>query len=365
MIILFSIIALLVLAVFLFMKSPMFGRLPSGERAALIKASPNFRDGKFQNRHDTPDLTEGVSYYTVMKDFFFNKSPRNTPDDTIPSRKTDLRTLKPSENVLIWFGHSSYYMQLDGKKFLIDPVLSGAASPVSFTTRSFLGTDIYTVEEIPDIDYLLISHDHWDHLDHETILKLHSKVKKVVTGLGTGEHLEYWGYDKSMIIEKDWNETITIDNEFSITIAPARHFSGRGFTRNQALWVSFVIRGPVHNVYVGGDSGYDDHFKALGEKYGPFDLVLLECGQYNQYWKYIHMMPEQTAQAAIDLRAKRLMPVHWSKFSLALHDWDEPILKVADAARKLNLEVVHPLIGEKVYLDSVSKFSNWWEGVRE
>jgi L-ascorbate metabolism protein UlaG (beta-lactamase superfamily) len=365
MIITFSIIAALVLAVYVFMQLPMFGRLPSGERAERIKASPNFKDGKFTNLHETPDIIEGVSYYTVMKEFFFNKSPRSTPADTIPSRKTSLLALPPSQNVLIWFGHSSYYMQLDGKKFLIDPVFSGAASPISFTTPSFPGTDIYTVDELPDVDYLLITHDHWDHLDHDTILKLKGKVKKIITGLGTGDHLEYWGYDKSLIIEKDWNETVPLSSGFSVTVTPARHFSGRGLARNRALWVSFVVQGPVHKVYVGGDSGYDDHYKAIGEKYGPFDLALLECGQYNEYWKYIHMMPEETAQAAVDLRAKRLMPVHWSKFALALHAWDEPILKVTEAAKKLNLDVVHPFIGEKVQIDSATEYSTWWEGVEK
>ncbi len=360
MIFLLSAIAIFLVAVYLFTLQPKFGRLPSGERAERIQASPNFRDGRFQNLHHTPDLSEDASYYKVMKEFLFDKDPRNAPGDTIPSKKTDLTTLDPSDNVVIWFGHSSFYMQLDGLKFLVDPVLSGAASPLSFTTRSFPGTDIYKVDEIPDVDFLFITHDHWDHLDYETVVKLRRKVKKVVTGLGTGEHLERWGYDKSMIMERDWNEDVVLSNGFTITVTPARHFSGRGFTRNQSLWVSFVVAGPEHRVYVGGDSGYDDHFKTIGEKHGPFDLVMLECGQYNRYWKYIHMMPEETAQAAVDLRAKRLMPVHWSKFSLALHAWDEPILKVVDAARKLDLPVVHPLIGETVHIDSATAYSTWW-----
>jgi L-ascorbate metabolism protein UlaG (beta-lactamase superfamily) len=360
MVIFLSVLAAFSLMVYLFMLQAKFGALPSGERAERIKASPNFRDGKFQNLHHTPDLSEDASYYKVMKEFLFDKDARNTPEDTIPSKKTDLRTLNPADNVVIWFGHSSFYVQMDGMKFLVDPVLSGAASPLSFTTRSFPGTDIYTVEEIPDVDFLFITHDHWDHLDYETILKLRGKVKKVVTGLGNGEHFERWGYDKSMIIEKDWNEEVALDNGFKITVAPARHFSGRGFARNQSLWVSFIVQGPLHKIYVGGDSGYDDHFKAIGDKHGPFDLVMLECGQYNRYWKYIHMMPEETAQAAIDLKAKRLMPVHWSKFSLALHAWDEPILKVMEAAKKLDLPVVHPFIGETVYLDSATTYSTWW-----
>jgi L-ascorbate metabolism protein UlaG (beta-lactamase superfamily) len=351
-------IVIVSLAVFLFMKQPMFGGLPSGNRAERIRASPNFRDSKFQNQHHTPDLAEGASYYKVMKEFFFNKDKRNKPAHTIPSRKTDLQKLSASENVIIWFGHSSYYMQIGGKKILVDPVLSGAASPLSFTTKSFPGTDIYTADEMPDIDYLLLTHDHWDHLDYQTILKLRTKVKTVITGLGTGEHLELWGYDKSMVIEMDWHENVTLDDGFVVTALPARHFSGRGFKRNQSLWVSFAVQGPGHNIYVGGDSGYDDHFKKIGAQYGPFDLALLECGQYNQYWKYIHMMPEETVQAAVDLHAKRLMPVHWSKFALALHAWDEPILNVMAAANKIQMPVAHPMIGEPVYIDNDITFTS-------
>jgi len=361
MVITFIVVACLFLAVYVFMQQPKFGKMPSGKRAEAILASPNFRDGKFQNLNYTPDLSEDASYFKMMRDFFFNKSQRNSPDDTLIARKTDLHALPASDNLIVWFGHSSFYMQMDGKKFLVDPVLSGSASPLSFTTRSFPGTDIYIVDDIPQVDFLLITHDHWDHLDYETILKLKGKVGKVITGLGTGEHLEYWGYDSSVIFERDWNQSVDLADGFTISVLPARHFSGRGFKRNQALWVSFVIKGPTHNVYVGGDSGYDDHFRMIGEKYGPFDFALLECGQYNQYWKYIHMMPQETAQAAADLKAKKFMPVHWSKFSLAMHDWDEPILKVSEAARALNLDIVHPMIGEPAYLDSVSNYSRWWE----
>jgi hypothetical protein len=225
----FVTLALLVIAIVVFMQQPQFGRQPSGARLERIKQSPNFRDGQFQNESHTPDLAEGNSYVKVITKFFFGKSKFNIPGAILPSQKTDLLRLKPEENVLVWFGHSSYFMQIDGKTFLVDPVFSGSASPISFTTPSFKGSDIYKVEDFPAIDYLLISHDHWDHLDYETILKLKSKVKKVVTGLGTGEHLELWGYDQSIVIEKDWNEGADLGEGFKINITPGRHFSGRGF----------------------------------------------------------------------------------------------------------------------------------------
>lgn len=348
-----------------FMQQPKFGKLPSGERLEKIKRSPNYRDGQFQNLEHTPDLAEGVSYYKVMKEFFFQKSPNSIPKDSLPAQKVDLRSLSPDEDALVWFGHSSYFIQVDGKKIVVDPVLSGAASPVKFTTRSYKGSDVYTTDDFPEIDYLFLSHDHWDHLDHETILKLKTKVKKIVTGLGTGAHFERWGFDADNIIETDWNETTNLDAGFSVVTTPARHFSGRGFSRNKALWVSFVLKTPTKKLFLGGDSGYGKHFAEIGSQHGPFDLALLECGQYDQNWKYIHMMPEEVVQAAQDLHAEKLMPVHWSKFSLALHAWNEPILRVTAEAKKKQLPTITPLIGEKVSLaDTSISYEAWWEKVK-
>jgi L-ascorbate metabolism protein UlaG (beta-lactamase superfamily) len=361
--ILLIIIAVLVIGVVLFMQSSTFGKLPSGHRLELIKKSVNYKDGQFQNLSNTPDLAEGVSYYTVMRDFFFKKSKRDKPKNVLPSQKTDLLHLDPSDNMLVWFGHSSYFMQIDGKTILMDPVFSGAASPVSFTTKAFPGSDVYTVDDFPEIDFLFISHDHWDHLDYDTVLKLKNKVKKIITGLGTGEHLEVWGYDPSIIEEKDWNETIDLGNGFVVNTTPARHFSGRGLKRNNALWMSYVVKTPTMNIYLGGDSGYDTHYAAIGEKFGPFDIAVLECGQYNEYWKYIHMMPEEVVKATQDLKAKKLFPVHWAKFSLGLHDWDEPIIRVTKEAEKQNIPLITPMIGEKVDLKTDKIFTKWWEGL--
>ncbi|QRR03702.1 MBL fold metallo-hydrolase [Dyadobacter sandarakinus] len=354
-------VAVLAGAVLIFMQQPEFGRLPSGTRLERIKQSPNFRDGQFKNQSITPDLTEGSNYLKVLVKFFFGKSKYNIPAATIPSQKTDLLHLRPDENVLVWFGHSSYFMQIDGKTFLADPVFSGSASPIHFTTPSFKGTDVYTVEEFPAIDYLLISHDHWDHLDYRTVMKLKAKVGKVITGLGTGEHFERWGYDMTRVEEKDWNETVDLGSGFKVNVTPGRHFSGRGLSRNKALWVSFVLQTPTMKVFIGGDSGYDKHFKQIGEQFGPFDLALLECGQYNEAWKYIHMMPEETVTAAGELRAARLMPVHWSKFSLALHDWNEPIQRAVTEARRQHMPLVTPMIGQKVDLKGSQTFSEWWQ----
>ena len=355
---------LLGLSVFLFLQQAKFGKLPSEERLSRIEKSPNYKDGQFQNQSFTPDLAEGVSYYAVIKEFIFEKNKRNKPSSALPSKKTDLLKLDPNKNTLVWFGHASYFLQIDGKKILVDPVFSGAASPIKSTTRSFPGTDVYSPNELPEIDYLFISHDHWDHLDHETLLALQPKIKKIVTGLGTGEHLEHWGFEASKIIEKDWYETEILDSGFSITATPARHFSGRGITRNKALWVSFVLKTPTMKIYIGGDSGYDKNFAETGTNYGPFDLAILECGQYDKSWKYIHMMPEEVVKASQDLNAKVFMPVHWAKFSLGNHAWDDPILRVTSEAKRLNVSILHPMIGEEVDLkDSLTNFSEWWKGI--
>lgn len=345
------------------MRHERFGKIATGARLERIQQSTNYRKGQFQNLHHTPMMAEDVSAIATMKEALFNRSKRNRPSSVLPSVKTNLLALAPDRDVLVWFGHSSYFMQLDGKRILVDPVFSGHSSPFSFMVKSFKGSDIYTPDEIPDIDYLFISHDHWDHLDYETVLKLKPRVKKVITSLGTAAHLESWGFNTSSTIELDWHEKAVLDPGFLVTATPARHFSGRGLRRNKALWASFVFQTPHKKIFIGGDSGYDTHFAEIGNNYGPFDLALLECGQYNYAWRLIHMMPEQTVQAAIDLKTRMMMPVHWAKFALALHAWDEPIIRVTKEATRLNVPIVHPMIGEELNLDSLSTTAEWWHGL--
>ena len=359
-----SILALLFIAGYFFMRRPAFGQLPAGERLERIQRSPNYRDGKFQNQNPTPDLTDGATFISVLRDFIFKRSKQSVPPAPVPSVKTNLAALSPDEDVLVWFGHSSYFMQIDGKKILVDPVLSGSASPLKFTTRSYPGSDVYTADDIPAIDYLFLTHDHWDHLDHETILKLKPKTGTVITGLGTGAHLVRWGFDENNIIERDWNEEIRLNDGFVVYTTPARHFSGRGFKRQQVLWMSFVLQTASRKLFIGGDSGYDTHFAAIGKQHGPFDLAILECGQYNNSWKHIHMMPEELVQAGIELGAKHIVPVHWAKFSLALHSWHEPIIRVTREAANRNISLLTPVIGEKLDLDNPETAVGWWKKIK-
>jgi L-ascorbate metabolism protein UlaG (beta-lactamase superfamily) len=332
---------------------------------ARIKQSPNYKSNAFENLSHTPTLTAGVSYFKLFKDFFFQKKIRPTPSEKLPSIKTDLLNLDKSKDVLVWFGHSSYFMQIDGKRILVDPVFCGHASPFSFSIKAFDGADIYTAADIPEIDFLFITHDHWDHLDFKTIKELKPKIKQVICSLGTGEHLTHWGYDKNIIIEKDWNEEINLGNGFVVNTTPARHFSGRTFTRNKAIWTSYVLQTPTLKIFLGGDSGYDFHFAEIGKTHGPFDLVILENGQYDWKWQYIHLLPEQFLQAAKDLQARRILPVHSCKFALGNHPWDEPLNKVSEYNKTEKLNLITPMIGEAVNLkDSQQQFTEWWKGVK-
>lgn len=362
MITLVSIILLSALAIFLYMRQHKFGKAPYGERLAQIEQAPNYKNNAFQNIEETPSLTEGYSMVKVFFNFLFSKFPETIPVDSLPSVKTDLMTLPIDSNVLVWFGHSSYYFQLDGKRFLVDPVFSGNASPLPGTNLSFNGSDIYSAEDMPPIDYLLITHDHYDHLDYETIQQLKDKVGNVICGLGVGQHFEYWGYDMEKVIERNWYESIDLGSDLVVHTAPTRHFSGRGFKRNNTLWMSFIVASPSFKIYVGGDSGYGKHFSEIENKYGPVDLAILDNGQYNKAWQAIHMLPEEVLKAAADLKARRLLPVHSAKFKLAYHPWNEPLNKITELNGDDGVSLVTPMIGEELSLsNSTRQYSRWWD----
>lgn len=299
-----SLVAAIVIFAVVYMRQDKFGQSPKEARLERIMKSPNFRDGKFQNIHHTPELTEGNTMLGVTLEFLFNRVARRRPVDILPSIKTDIKQISIDQDVLIWFGHSSYYIQLDGKRFLVDPVFSGNASPIPGTNTSFNGTDVYSVDDLPDIDYLIISHDHYDHVDYETLGKLREKTRHVICGLGVGAHFEHWGYTDGVVNEKDWNETVSLDSGFTLYTTPARHFSGRTFSRDNTLWMSYVLQAPSMKIYIGGDSGYDTHYAEIGEKFGPIDLAIVENGQYDAKWKYIHNLPEQVMQATVDLKLR-------------------------------------------------------------
>ncbi len=348
--------------VLLYMQLPAFGSAPSGERLEKMMKSPHYKNGTFENEEFTPEITKGYSFFRVMFDFMFRKNPDLIPKDSLPSVMTDLHALPTDSDLLVWFGHSSYYLQVNGKKFLVDPVFSNNASPVPGSNKAFKGSNVYSVEDIPAIDYLLISHDHYDHLDYATVKGLKDKVRYVICGLGVGAHLERWGYPADRIIEKDWDETVDLGNGMKIHTLTARHFSGRKFKRNNTLWLSFLLETSYKKYFLGGDSGYGKHFARIGKQFGPIDLAILENGQYNIAWHAIHCLPEETLKAAKDLRAKQLMPVHSSKFALGMHAWYEPLDEISRLNSAYHFPLVTPMIGEVVNLNNDSQvFKEWWK----
>jgi L-ascorbate metabolism protein UlaG (beta-lactamase superfamily) len=357
------IIAVIILAlagsVYWFMQQSAFGTNPEGERLKRIESSPNYKDGSFQNLNPTEVMLKETSYMKVMKEFF-NKKETVAPSSRVPSVQTDLKSMVATEPTLVWFGHSSYMIRSKDLTLLVDPVFSGNASPISFFGKAFDGADVYPVSSFPNIDIMVITHDHYDHLDYKTITEFKPKTGMYVVPLGVGAHLEYWGISKDKIIELDWWEEKQVKDSVTFIAAPARHFSGRKFQRGKTLWTSFVLKLHGHSIYIGGDSGYDTHFKTIGEKYGPFKIVLLEAGQYGKDWPYIHMQPEETVIAAQDLKAEVLMPVHWGKFVLANHDWDEPIQRVMKTAKEKGQKIVTPLIGEPVIITNIQATKEWW-----
>jgi L-ascorbate metabolism protein UlaG (beta-lactamase superfamily) len=326
-----------------FMES--FGKLPSGNRLELIKQSPNYKDGQFQNEVPTTVMTGNKSGFQTMWEFLTEKRKDLAPAQPVPSVKTDLKSLPKDKDLIIWFGHSSYLLQVNGIKILVDPVLI-QGSPVKFINKPYPGTDIYKPQDIPEVDFLVISHDHWDHLDYFTVKELKSKIKNIVVPLGVGEHFEYWNVSLNNITELDWYKEAEIGGT-KFYCLPARHFSGRSIFRNKTLWASFVVEfADGKKVYIGGDSGYGPHFKYIGEHFPNMDLAILENGQYNRDWNQIHTMPEELTKEMQELNAKRYVTVHHSKYTLSKHSWDDPLKAEQQAAKDSNKNLLVLTIGK-------------------
>lgn len=337
----------------------ILGENPNGKHKIHIEQSENFKNGAFENLEKTSVLGENVGFYKMMSDYF-KGSPNRVPSKPIPSLKTNINKLKQSETNITWFGHSSYHILFNGQHVLVDPVFCGYASPFSGMIKAFEGSDIYSPEDFDSIDILLLTHDHYDHLDYKSLLKLKGKVKKIVCSLGVSSHLVYWGFNPQIIHELDWWENIKLEENMEITATPARHFSGRSFKRAQTLWSSFILKNSKETIFIGGDSGYGEHFKKIGENFPHIDIAILECGQYNEKWPLIHMLPEQVVQAHLDLKANILMPVHWGKFALAYHPWNEPVIRLIEKAANLKIDYATPRIGQAFQIGADLPNDEWW-----
>ena len=357
-----AVIVIFVAGVIVFMKTaPQFGAGPDENRLVEIRKSPNYAEGHFQNLVETNMDISLKNVPGLMKKFLFEGKSRE-PKEKLPVKFNFSESRRVDSLVYVtWFGHSAIMLEMEGKRILLDPMLGPAASPVSFMTKRFPYQRPIEIDAIDNIDAVIFSHDHYDHLDYPSILALKDKVGHFYTALAVGEHLKRWGVPADKITELDWWESAEL-GPIQLVAAPARHFSGRGTTdRNKSLWASWVLIGKKNRIYFSGDSGYAGHFKEIGNKYGPFDFTMMECGQYNELWKSIHMMPEQSVQAHIDLQGKVMMPIHWGAFNLSIHDWTEPIDRARKEAERLNVTLVNPYIGETFVVGNKLPDNTWWQ----
>lgn len=340
--------------------APQFGKPPSGEDLVSISASPNYTNGQFVNLVETSMDFDVSDMPGLLYSFIFPPEGKN-PIKPIPTQwETEITYDNDSLAKLTWFGHSAVMLEIDGKTILIDPMLGPASAPVSFLTKRFDYEEPIKIANLPHIDAIIISHDHYDHLDYVSILELKEKTDHFFTALGVGSHLEHWGVSREQITELDWWEQFEYRG-LSFSAAPARHFSGRGILdRNKTQWASWAVKGTRQNIYFSGDGGYGPHFKEIGKRLGPFDLAMVECGQYNELWKAIHMMPEESVQAGIDVRGEVLMPIHWGAFDLAPHVWQDPIVRFTDEAKKLKVDYVTPIIGDRFTIGLDNPRPTWW-----
>lgn len=318
-----------------------------------------FKNGKFVNIENTPQLSKDASYYKIIKQGF-NKPKNARPAEAIPAIVTNLKNLNASKPTFIWFGHSSYLLSCKDFNLLVDPVFSGSASPFSFMIKAYKGADYYKPEDMPNIDLHLQTHNHYDHLDKNSVMALSGQTMAYVVSKNMATDLKKWDIPINRIFELEWGEEVVVSKEVKITATPARHFSGRGLKRDTSLWNSYVLEFYGMKIFVGGDSGYGEHFKNIGKVFGPFDVAILECGQYGNYWPYIHMQPEETLRAAEDLNAEILIPVHWGKFTLSSHPWMEPIERLLAASENTATKIITPKIGQKVVLKSDYPTEKWW-----
>lgn len=349
--------------IFYFVNRPEFGRLPTGSRLEKILASPHYFKDHFECL--TPvtvmseDAAEKENRIVATWKFLFGDKTGLVPPAPVPTVKTNLNALG-DDDCAIWLGHSTIYLQLAGRKILLDPVFSSYASPIFFVNRAFDGTNIYSAADFPPLDILAITHDHWDHLDYATISALKPKIKTVLCPLGVGEYFEQWGFDADKIIEEDWDAEIDFGRDLTAHILPAQHFSGRMLTQNPTEWCAFAFVTSTRKIFCSGDGGYGSHFKDIGKKFGGFDLAFMENGQYNLAWHAIHLLPNETAQASEDVRAKKVVPIHSGKFALARHLWNEPYKDLIAESAGRNYELLTPRIGELINFRE-QNFSTWFE----
>ena len=344
------------------------GASPEGERLARIQRSPNYRDGAFRNPEATSMTTEGGTW-KMLRQWLGGHEQRVPPGPMPIVTLTRANFARQPQSGLraTWLGHSTVLVEIDGARILFDPVWARRASPSSLIGPRRFHAPPLPIEELPPLDAIIATHDHYDHLDRGVIRALarsaaQSQVRFVVP-LGVGAHLEKWGVAPDRITELDWSESTTVGS-LTLTATPARHFSGRGFSRDHTLWASWSLAGARHRVFHSGDTGPFSGFAEVGAKHGPFDLTFIKIGAYGETWPDIHLTPEQAVDAHTKMKGRVLLPIHWGTFNLAFHAWNEPAERVVTAARTAGAQLVVPRPGESVEPATLPVVERWWRTVR-
>lgn len=346
------------------MYSKQFGGKVTKALLEQYQQSDNWKEGKFQNLEETSLHISLSKMPGIIYRQFTGKAKREPalPLPVLPLDKTAFLRESPFAK-MVWYGHSVLLLRLNGQTILIDPMLGANASPIGpVTTRRFSENTLELIDDFPEIDLLMLTHDHYDHLDYDSIQKLKGKTKQYFVALGVKRHLVRWGIDPTIITEFDWWDQVDFKG-IQIHFTPSRHFSGRGLSdRSKSLWGGWVFKTAQQNLWFSGDGGYGQHFKEIGKKLGPFDFAWVECGQYNEHWHQIHMYPEEGIQAAMDAKATIAMPVHWAGFTLAPHHWKEPVERFVAVAKQVGMDYFVPALGEVVEPGRVTR-NEWWEEV--
>ncbi|HEV7896523.1 MAG TPA: MBL fold metallo-hydrolase [Planosporangium sp.] len=335
---------------------------PSGARGVRVQRSPQFRDGAFRNSVPGHVMPPG-SVREILRDLLVNRHKRR-PSGVVPMVTADGADTAATQGLhVVWYGHSSALVEIEGQRVLFDPVWSERCSPSPLVGPRRLHPPPAPLDRLPQVDAIAISHDHYDHLDMATVRALtRTQSAPFVVPLGVGAHLDGWGVPPGRIIELDWDETASIGG-LGLTATAARHFSGRAFSRGRTLWASWVLAGPTRRVFYTGDSGYFDGYAAIGAAHGPFDATLMQIGAYGSGWPDIHMTPEEGAAAHLDLRGDLLIPLHWATFNLAFHAWSEPADRLWHEAKARGIRLAVPRPGERVDVDDPPIVDGWWQTV--
>ncbi|WP_422387412.1 MBL fold metallo-hydrolase [Alkalicoccus halolimnae] len=342
---------------------PAFGGKPSKEQRKWFSTLDNYENGKFVYRPPAERKSAAEPSPAITASHAKGKT---SPSGRLPVRKIDWDKINSKEDSLVWLGHSTFMLTIDNKKMLFDPMFGPAASPVTFLGPKRYSENIMGImDEMPAMDAVFLTHDHYDHLDYPSITQLKNRVDHFFVPCGVSSHLIRWGVAAEKITELNW----WVEAEFqglTIALTPSRHFSGRGvLNRNTTLWGGWVILGKQTRFYNSGDGGYGGHFKEIGDKYGPFDITIIEGGQYNKHWAWAHMFPEQAVQAHIDIKGRTMLLAHWGAFTLSRHGWSEPIERALKEAEEKNIHLIAPRIGETVQMNGrlTAPASPWWEEV--